>query len=139
MDPVSHVALGYAVIHLRPASPRAASPAAVTLVCVFNNIYVVLLPMGWDRYVVAHQAGTHSLVGAIICGVLAGALAHAVRRGNSFAVLAGAAIVGALSHLWFDHSACASIMIWWPFARPTLSDLGLFAMAPFCSPLSSSC
>src|SRR4026207_877019 len=99
MDPVSHVALGYAVIHLRARRARGVV-AAVTLGALSPDIDVVLLPTGWDRYVVAHQAGTHSLIGAIICGVLAGALAFAIRRRSSFAVLAGAGVMGALSHLW---------------------------------------
>jgi membrane-bound metal-dependent hydrolase YbcI (DUF457 family) len=126
MDPVSHVALGYALINLRP---RRGSVLAVTLGALSPDIDVVLLPTGWDRYVVAHQAGTHSLIGAVICGLLAGALARAVRRGSSFAVLAGAAVVGALSHVWFDLVCGASIRVWWPVSETVLSNRGLFAMA----------
>jgi membrane-bound metal-dependent hydrolase YbcI (DUF457 family) len=141
MDPVSHVALGYVLINLRRRRDHGIV-LAVTLGALSPDIDVVLLPTGWDRYIVAHQAGTHSLIGAVICAVLAGALAWAVRgpqrggragspvrRGSSFAVLAGVAVVGALSHVGFDLACGASIRIWWPVADTVLSNLGVLVMA----------
>jgi membrane-bound metal-dependent hydrolase YbcI (DUF457 family) len=128
MDPVSHVALGYAVIHLRRRRERGVV-AAVALGALSPDIDVVLLPTGWDRYVVAHQAGTHSLIGAFVCGILAAALALAVRRGSSRGALVVAAVVGALSHLWFDLACGASIRLGSPFSDRAFSNLGLFAMA----------
>ena len=136
MDPVSHVALGYALINLRRRRDQGIV-LAVTLGALSLDIDILLLPAGWDRYVVAHQAGTHSLIGAAICAVLAGALTRAVRgpqrgpvrRGSSFAVLAGAAVVGALSHLCFDLVCGASIRIWWPASETVLSNLGVLVMA----------
>src|SRR5215210_9248113 len=98
MDPVSHVALGYTLVNLRRPRERG-MVAAVTLGALAPDVDVLLIPSGWDRYVVAHQAGTHSMIGAVICGIAAAALARAVRRGSSFTVLASAAVLGALSHV----------------------------------------
>ncbi len=128
MDPVSHVALGYTLLNLRQGTERGVV-AAVCLGALSPDIDVVLIPAGWDRYVVAHQGGTHSVIGAIICGVLAATLTRALRRGSSFAVVALAAVTGALSHVWFDLLSGASIAIWWPASEGPTSNLGVFAMA----------
>src|SRR5918999_1557437 len=108
MDPVSHMALGYTLINLRRRAERGVG-LAVSLGALSPDIDVVLIPTGWDRYVVAHQGGTHSVIGAVICGVLAGALTRGIRRGSSVAIIALAAVVGALSHVWFDLVSGASL------------------------------
>jgi membrane-bound metal-dependent hydrolase YbcI (DUF457 family) len=130
MDPASHIALAHNLIRLR-YSPSAATgiiPAAV-LGALSPDIDVFLLPRGWDRYMVAHESGTHSIFGALVCAALAAGLARILwRRGRYGAMLAVAAL-GAISHVWFDLFSGATIRLWWPLSGTRVANLGAFAMA----------
>lgn len=130
MDPLSHVALAHNLVRLRQP-PRAASgviPAAV-LGALSPDVDVFLLPGGWDRYMVAHESGTHSVIGALVCAALAAALARAGWRRGRYGAMFAAAVTGAVSHLWFDLFSGATIRLWWPLVETRVSNLGAFAMA----------
>lgn len=130
MDPVSHVALAYNLVRLRRDAQVARSVViAAVLGVLAPDVDVFLLPWGWDRYMVAHQSGTHSIVGAVVCAALAAALVRAFLRRQAYLPLFNAAVLGAMSHVWFDLFSGATIRVLWPFADVRFSNLGTFAMA----------
>ena len=69
-------------------------PAAV-LGALSPDVDMFLLPRGWDRYMTAHESGTHSVVGALVCAALAAALARAVWRRGRYGAMLAAAVIGA--------------------------------------------
>ena len=129
MDPVTHAVLGRSLEYVRQRGPAEQGRGlAVMLGALSPDIDAVLMPAGFDRYLAAHEIGTHSVVGAIACGVLSGALTRLIRRGSKFRVLVTAAIVGALSHVAADLLAGAAIRVGWPLAATRVMNLGVFAM-----------
>jgi membrane-bound metal-dependent hydrolase YbcI (DUF457 family) len=130
MDPLSHIALAHNLVRLRqPATAaRGVVPAAI-LGALSPDVDIFLLPYGWDRYMVAHQSGTHSVIGALVVASLAAALVRVVRQGGRYRWMLGAAITGAFSHVWFDIASGASIRLLWPLVDTSVSNLGAFAMA----------
>ena len=91
------------------------------------DIDLVLAPAGWDIYLRAHQAGTHSIAGALLIACAAAAVVRGLTRGSRYLPLAAAA-GGALSHLVLDAVSGARIRLAWPFADPRVG-LPLVAMA----------
>jgi membrane-bound metal-dependent hydrolase YbcI (DUF457 family) len=88
MDPVSHVVfawclnLGRSGRPTRPTSPTSLQSGvalASALGALAPDIDVLLIPAGWDRYLVAHEMATHSVAGAMVCGVAAAGVAALVR------------------------------------------------------------
>ena len=129
MDPVTHAVLGRSLEYVRQRGPAEQGRGlAVVLGALSPDIDAVLMPAGFDRYLAAHEIGTHSVVGAIVCGVLAAALTRLIRRGSEFRVLVTAAIVGALSHVAADLLAGAAIRVGWPLVGTRVMNLGVFAM-----------
>src|SRR5688572_81327 len=129
MDPVSHVVFGSSLNRARMRAPALRGTSlAIGLGSLAPDIDLVLVPTGWDRYLVAHQAGTHSLLGAVVCGVLAAGVAHLLRRGSAFRPLIVPAVVGALSHVLADLLSGATIRIAWPMLDTRVSNLGVFTM-----------
>jgi membrane-bound metal-dependent hydrolase YbcI (DUF457 family) len=130
VDPVSHVAFAYNLVRLRRA-PRAdrGVVAAVVLGALSPDVDVFLLPLGWDRYMVAHQAGTHAAAGAVLCAILAAGLTRLFVRRARFLPLLGAAALGVASHIWFDLFSGATIRLLWPLSSVPFDNLGMFAMA----------
>lgn len=84
MDPVSHLIFGRALAALAPR-PRATSGArgvtmAIVVGSVAPDVDALLMPTGWDRYLVWHERGTHALLGtALDAAALAGLLWLALR------------------------------------------------------------
>jgi membrane-bound metal-dependent hydrolase YbcI (DUF457 family) len=74
----------------------------------------VLMPVGWDVYLRAHEIGTHSIPGLMVTGLGSAALVRLVLRTSRFGVLAAAAIAGAASHVIADVFAGARIRVAWP-------------------------
>ena len=129
MDPVSHVVFGSSLNRARMRAPALRGTSlAIGLGSLAPDIDLVLVPAGWDRYLVAHQAGTHSLLGAIVCGVLAAGVAHLLRRGSALRPLIVPAVVGAVSHVLADLLSGATIRIAWPMLDTRVSNLGVFTM-----------
>ena len=130
MDPLSHVALAHNLIRLRQPSVAATGviPAAL-LGALSPDVDVFLLPRGWDRYMTAHESGTHSVIGALVCAALAAALVRLVWRHGRYGAMLAASATGAVSHLWFDLFSGATIRLWWPVADARASNLGAFSMA----------
>ena len=158
MDPLTHLVVGRAVVAAaRDETNDRAVGAAAMLGALSPDVDSVLAFSGWDRYVRAHQYGTHSFIGALIMAALAAAVAKrsaeafALRRTHerranandrsakasaersparsaaAFPTVFAAAAAGALSHVLLDLIAGARIAVAWPIAERRVS-LPLVAM-----------
>jgi membrane-bound metal-dependent hydrolase YbcI (DUF457 family) len=128
MDPVTHAVIGRSLDYLRKpgASDRGRGLAAV-LGALSPDIDAVLMPIGFDRYLVAHEVGTHAAVGVVVCAGLTAALTRLLRGGDSRQQFV-AALIGASSHVMADLSAGATVRIGWPLIDARVGNLGTFAM-----------
>jgi LexA-binding, inner membrane-associated putative hydrolase len=96
MDPVSHVVIGCGLASLlKPTPDVRARGLAAALGALSPDIDVALMPIAWDRYIVAHEIGTHSAIGAALCGVAAAGVTRLVQRQARFAGLLAIAVAGA--------------------------------------------
>ena len=137
MDPVSHVVFAQCLVRAvarrestAPVdAPLRGAGLAISLGALSPDIDLVLMPTGWDRYLAAHEVGTHSLFGAIVCGALAAGLAALIRRRTRYRSLVRLSVVAAISHVVADLLSGASIKIGWPFEATRVSSLGVVAMA----------
>ena len=106
--------------------------AGATTACVLGalcpDLDLVRTLQGWDVYLLHHQSGTHSLLGAVGCGVLTGTVVRAFARGGRWPALVAAGTVGALSHVFLDLVAGADARLFAPVWSHSFS-LPLFAMA----------
>jgi membrane-bound metal-dependent hydrolase YbcI (DUF457 family) len=129
MDPLSHAVAGRAVVALFDNGHHGRSLGAAAIVGGLSpDIDLALAPAGWDIYLRAHQAGTHSIAGGLLVACAAAALVRGLARGSRYLPLAAAAAGGALSHLALDAVSGARIRLAWPFADPRVG-LPLVAMA----------
>ena len=129
MDPFSHVVAGRAVVALFDNGRHGRRLGTAAIVAgLAPDLDLVLAPAGWDIYLRAHQAGTHSIVGGLLVACAAAALVRGRARGSRYLPLAAAAAGGALSHLALDAVSGARIRLAWPFADPRVG-LPLVAMA----------
>ena len=129
MDPVSHAAFGRILIAVdRQRRLGRGALAAGVLGALAPDLDLGRALQGWDVYLRAHQAGTHSIAGALGCGLLAGASVRLFTRAGRLSSLALAGTIGALSHLLLDLIAGADLGLFWPIASASRT-LPLFAMA----------
>src|SRR3954453_19999331 len=129
MDPISHLAFGRTLIALaRQGRSRRGTIGAAMLGSLAPDIDAVFMPFGWDRYLRAHEIGTHSLIGALACAAASAAVVRSARRETRFSPLFGAAAIGTLSHLVLDVASGARVRLFWPLADRHIT-LPLVAMA----------
>src|SRR5262249_11416686 len=143
MDPLTHVVIGRAVVAAGGDGRRSrAIGAAAILGALSPDIDSVIAFSGWDRYVRAHQFGTHSILGAMtmaaVTAVVVERSANALARrpdeprakasAERFPTIFGAALAGAFSHIALDLISGARIAILWPLLSRRVS-LPLVAMA----------
>jgi membrane-bound metal-dependent hydrolase YbcI (DUF457 family) len=128
MDPVTHVVFGYCCA-VRAAPVARGRTLAIALGALSPDIDILLMPTGWDRYLAAHEIGTHSALGATVCGALAACVTVMIRRPGRIDMLLLPAIIAALSHVAADLLSGASIRLFWPLADTRLSNVGVVAMA----------
>ena len=129
MDPLSHIVAGRAVVAMvdNGCHGRGFGAAAI-LGALSPDLDIVLAPAGWDIYLRAHQAGTHSIVGGLLVACAAAAVVRRLLPGSRYAPLAVAAAGAAMSHLALDAVSGARIRLAWPFADPRVG-VPLVAMA----------
>jgi membrane-bound metal-dependent hydrolase YbcI (DUF457 family) len=128
MDPVSHSVIGRAIVAAtgrRLSAPG--SGAAAILGALSPDVDFVLMPFGWDIYLRAHAAGTHSIAGALLTGAGSAILIRLCVRRSTLRPLLGAGAIGALTHIASDIMAGARLQPAWPFITQTVS-LPLVAM-----------
>jgi membrane-bound metal-dependent hydrolase YbcI (DUF457 family) len=129
MDPVSHVVIGRSLEYTRQRGPtEKGRRLAVVLGALAPDIDAALMPIGFDRYLAAHEIGTHAVIGVITCAGLAALVTRILRRGSRLRTLAAAALVGASSHLAADLLTGATIRVGWPLIETRVANVGAFAM-----------
>lgn len=133
MDPGSHVAFGRTLVELTAAAGarRRGIAGAAMLGALSPDVDALVMPFGWDRYLVVHEIGTHSAIGTFACAVATAALLRAVRaidRDCPFGTVVAAAWIGAASHVLLDMLSSARLSPAWPLANAIVS-LPAFAMA----------
>lgn len=129
MDPLSHAAFGFtlgALVSRTRAGP--AAPALAAVGALVPDIDAMVMPTGWDRYLVAHEIGTHSVCGALVCAICAAWLIH--RRKGAYPLWPAflALALGTLSHVALDLVSGATIRLLWPVTDRRFSE-PLVAMA----------
>jgi membrane-bound metal-dependent hydrolase YbcI (DUF457 family) len=130
VDPASHVLFG--ALAVTAARPRALRPLVLTAAAtsLLPDIDALMVPWGWDRYLVVHEIGTHSLAGAALVAGLTAVLLHG-RVAAGWPSTAAAALAGSLGHVFWDVVSGAEIRLFWPFGSARLGA-HLIAMAdPF--------
>jgi membrane-bound metal-dependent hydrolase YbcI (DUF457 family) len=135
VDVVSHLAFGRALVALahQPPRPRRALTAAIIIGAIAPDMDAVLMPFGWDRYLVWHERGTHTFFGILIVAALLASLLRFViqpmlrRPRTPWRLLWLAAIAGCASHLLLDAVCGGSLHPLWPLtdARLSFSLIGM--------------
>ena len=149
MDPLTHIVAGRALVAAARDEPKnRVIGAAAILGALAPDADSAIAFAGWDRYVRAHQFGTHSLLGALTMAALAavvvdrfvrarvldvGAPLQGAQSGRPERValrsdLFVAAAAGALSHIALDLLSGARIASGWPLFNRRVSA-PLVAMA----------
>jgi membrane-bound metal-dependent hydrolase YbcI (DUF457 family) len=155
MDPLTHIVIGRAVVAAaRDERRNRAVGAAAILGALAPDVDSAVAFAGWDRYVRAHQFGTHSLAGALVMALLTAIVVDRAARvvsrnrprlpvaqasrpahgregspeGLRYGDLCAAAGAGALSHIVLDLMSGARIAVLWPLVDRRVS-MPLVAMA----------
>jgi membrane-bound metal-dependent hydrolase YbcI (DUF457 family) len=129
MDPFTHVLAGRAVTALFDNGRHGRGLGAAAIVgALAPDVDLLLAPAGWDIYLRAHQAGTHSIAGGLLVACASAAIVRRLARGSRYAPLALAAAAGAMTHLALDVTSGARTRLAWPFAETPFA-LPLVAMA----------
>jgi membrane-bound metal-dependent hydrolase YbcI (DUF457 family) len=114
MDPATHALFGAALAVGASPAPR----RAVVLTCagasLLPDIDAVVMPAGWDRYLVAHEIGTHSLPGAVLLGALLALILCWCRPAWKRGAIWAAAIAGTVGHVFWDLANGGDIRVFWP-------------------------
>jgi membrane-bound metal-dependent hydrolase YbcI (DUF457 family) len=118
VDPVSHLLFGRTVaLTIRRRPEMHGLTSALVLGSILPDIDILLVPRGFDWYLRAHAAGTHSLVGSIIEAGLLALFLRVVVRGSRLPTLLAASWVGAAGHIFTDLAAGSDIRVLEPFSR----------------------
>lgn len=129
MDPLSHAALGRALgAALTRQAPARGTAAAAVFGALAPDLDAVAMPFGWDRYLLVHEIGTHSVAGTLACAAVVAALVRMRARDTPWRTLALFAWAGALGHVLLDLLSSARIRIFWPVIDRQVS-IPLVAMA----------
>jgi membrane-bound metal-dependent hydrolase YbcI (DUF457 family) len=81
LDAVSHLIFGRALAAIAPRpsqAPRRGLTAATVIASIVPDADAVLMPFGWDRYLLWHQRGTHALVGTLADAIVLALLLRVV-------------------------------------------------------------
>lgn len=132
MDTVSHLIFGRALsaIAPRPAgSARRGLTAATVIGSIVPDVDAVLMPFGWDRYLLSHQRGTHALIGTLADAIVFALVLRVLidvwpwprprsERGPSARLLhlVLAAWLGCLGHVLLDLISGGTIRLFAPFS-----------------------
>jgi membrane-bound metal-dependent hydrolase YbcI (DUF457 family) len=133
MDPASHATFGVTIVRAlgfdeARGTDRVRGPVMATVLgALAPDIDAIVMPFGWDRYLRIHEIGTHTIVGAIVCGLLTAGLVWFFVNCR-YRTVALCASVGALSHVLLDLLSSARLKPGWPFVDTVIS-LPVVAMA----------
>ena len=119
MDPIAHASFGRLLVGAAGArdrvggAPLRGTVAAAMLGALSPDLDSVLMPFGWDRYLLVHEIGTHSVVGTLACALLTAAVVRSFTR-SPHGPLVAAAWLGAASHVLLDLLSSARLRPAWP-------------------------
>jgi membrane-bound metal-dependent hydrolase YbcI (DUF457 family) len=132
VDAVSHLIFGRALAAIapRPAdadTPRRGLTAATVIASIVPDADAVLMPFGWDRYLLWHQRGTHALIGTLADAIVFALLLRVLLdwwpwpRGERAPAarlphLVLAAWLGCLGHVLLDVISGGTIRLFAPFS-----------------------
>jgi len=116
MDPATHALFGAALAIGASSAPRRSVVAACAGASLLPDVDAVFMPTGWDRYLVAHEIGTHSLAGAVLLGVLLAAGLGWWRPSLKNGAIWAAAIAGTAGHVFWDLANGGDIRLFWPIS-----------------------
>jgi membrane-bound metal-dependent hydrolase YbcI (DUF457 family) len=133
LDTVSHLIFGRALAAIAPrpaGSSRRGLTAATVIGSIVPDADAVLMPFGWDRYLLWHQRGTHSLIGTMADAVVFALVLRVlldvwpwprVQRGQRDPAarvlhLVLAAWLGCLGHVLLDVISGGTIRLFAPFS-----------------------
>jgi len=140
VDVISHLAFGRALAALahRRAIETGTRTRALTAALIVGSITpdadAILMPFGWDRYLVWHERGTHTLLGVALGAALLASLLRFViqpllrRPRTPWRLLWLASLAGCMSHLLLDAVCGGSLHPLWPLSDARLT-FSLVAMA----------
>jgi hypothetical protein len=136
LDAVSHLIFGRALAAIAPRpshAPRRGLTAATVIASIVPDADAVLMPFGWDRYLLWHQRGTHALIGTVADAIVFAVLlrlalsmwprrkdardqAQAHAQPARFPHLVLAAWLGCLGHNLLDSISGGTIRLFAPFS-----------------------
>ena len=116
MDPVSHALFGRLIAGFdRRVSLGPGSRAAFVLGALAPDLDILLVPRGWDVYLNAHQAWTHSLALSPVVGLLVAGVVRLVSKSAKLDRVWIAAWIGVVAgHLLFDLVSGSDMQLFWP-------------------------
>lgn len=123
MDPVTHGIIGLAVSKLagNEVSLSDASTLCLVVGSVFPDIDIVFQRWGDYAYLKNHRGMTHSLVGLCVSSILIGCTASLIFSGVNFLGLILWALLGGLSHTFFDLFNSYGAKLLWPMVNKKYS------------------
>jgi inner membrane protein len=117
VDPVSHLLFGRTValtIHRRPALTGVT--AALALGSILPDADAALTLRGFDLYLRAHAAGTHSLLGTVVEALVLALVLRTLVTGSRVLPLLVASWVGIAGHIFWDLADGSDITFFKPFS-----------------------
>jgi membrane-bound metal-dependent hydrolase YbcI (DUF457 family) len=133
MDPLSHAAFGRTLVGALTSARRLerrqrGCVVAAVLGSLSPDLDAVLMPTGWDRYLRAHEIGTHTIAGTLACALLTAAAVRGFAKPTTYSSLALSAWIGAASHVLLDLLSGARLRPLWPIVD-AVASVPLVAMA----------
>lgn len=121
MDPVSHLLFGQTVaVSVRRRPALTGVTAALVLGSILPDADAALVPWGFDRYLRAHAAGTHSLLGTLAEALILAIALRVLLAGSRLLPLILASWVGAAGHVFWDLADGSDINFLRPFSESIL-------------------
>jgi inner membrane protein len=116
VDPVSHLLFGRTVaLSIRRRPGLRGVTAALMLGSILPDADAALAPRGFDLYLRAHAAGTHSLLGTFVETCVLAVLLRRLVKGSRTLPLLVASWVGLAGHVFWDLADGSDINLFRPF------------------------
>jgi inner membrane protein len=116
MDPLTHTVIGLAVAKVTGNPISMSDPATMCIVAgsVFPDIDILMQKWGDLIYLKNHRGITHSIPGLLISSALIAAVSSLVYHNSGFFSMFLWALLGCLSHAFFDFFNAYGAKILWP-------------------------
>ncbi|MDQ2086081.1 metal-dependent hydrolase [Herbivorax sp. ANBcel31] len=123
MDPITHGVIGMTLSKVtgNEISVTDAATAAVVVGSVFPDIDIVFQKWGDCSYLKNHRGVTHSIIGLLTSSVFIAFLLNSFYSNASFMSLVFWALLGGISHTFFDLFNSYGAKLLWPFINKKYS------------------